>query len=135
MRRKRIKTDAEPRGAEEPDGTLPCTSGRGEKRVPRSGPALAEFQLPGSHRRLQRATTELFYGRHLSSLHENCLTWKNTDKCFAVAWVDHETALWGTKCNKLLLMNLRTKQITQLCQPPVPPTFPRPPVRNNLYGR
>eukprot|EP00983_Pelagomonas_calceolata_P073957 1152342-Pelagomonas_calceolata.AAC.3 len=144
-RRKRVKT-AHP--AEHPeDDTLPSTSGRGERRVPRSGPALAEFQLPGgnciwgqvtrkdkpgylpgnlnvhsrsgthllifaldansrqpvhatcartysrqlmhanyallyafrNHRRLQRAAKELFYGRYLSSLQENCVTWKDTD--------------------------------------------------------
>lgn len=50
-------------------------------------------------------------------------------------WLDHRTALLGTKCNKLLVMDLQTKQVVHLPQPIVPQQYPRPEQVENRYGR
>ncbi|BDA46679.1 DDB1- and CUL4-associated factor 12 [Coccomyxa sp. Obi] len=50
-----------------------------------------------------------------------CWVWKEFDKAFACEWLDSETVVVGTKCNKLLCLNTTTRQFQRVAMPRAPP--------------
>ncbi|EIE19636.1 WD40 repeat-like protein [Coccomyxa subellipsoidea C-169] len=58
-----------------------------------------------------------------------CWRWKEFDKGFACEWLNPETVVVGTKCNKLICLNTTTQQFQRVAlprAPPRPPGVPQP---------
>ncbi|KAK9918446.1 hypothetical protein WJX75_004149 [Coccomyxa subellipsoidea] len=59
-----------------------------------------------------------------------CQKWKEFDKGFACEWLNTETVVVGTKCNKLLCLNTITNQFQRVAMPRAPPRPPGAPQPN-----
>lgn len=72
----------------------------------------------GCHRRLQTMRLSSEYGtRHMLSnamLKENDVKINNMDKVFCSQWLSHKQVIFGTKCNKLMVMDVSSKKIDQI---------------------
>eukprot|EP00197_Chlamydomonas_leiostraca_P013130 CAMPEP_0202872480 /NCGR_PEP_ID=MMETSP1391-20130828/21301_1 /ASSEMBLY_ACC=CAM_ASM_000867 /TAXON_ID=1034604 /ORGANISM="Chlamydomonas leiostraca, Strain SAG 11-49" /LENGTH=382 /DNA_ID=CAMNT_0049553527 /DNA_START=210 /DNA_END=1354 /DNA_ORIENTATION=+ len=95
-------------------------------------------QLTGRSRVDRRQAESLLLGRYCGTLRPQLINAPNNpyDKIFACAWLDHERVIFGTKCNRMLVHNLRTLHQQEVAPPELPPcahATQHPPLMNP-YG-